>query len=94
MDEPFEGREAKKRIREILSDGNLVVWGHARQEMAKDALSMLDVEHVLRAGLVEEPAEFEKGEWRYRFRTPKIAVIVSFDSETEAHVVTAWRYKR
>ena len=93
MDEPFSESEAKKRIRAILADGTLIVWGHARKEMAKDALSMPDVENVLWAGRVQEPAEFESGEWRYRFYTRKIAVIVGFDSETEAHVVTAWRSK-
>jgi hypothetical protein len=92
MDEPFNGQEAKKRIREILSDGILVVWGHARKEMAKDNLTMPDVENVLWAGLLQEPAEHGKGEWRYRFYTRKIAVII--DSENEAHVVTAWRFKR
>lgn len=94
MDEPFNRQEAKKRIREILSDGALVVWGHARKEMAKDNLTMPDVENVLWAGLLQEPAEHEKGEWRYRFYTQKIAVIVGFDSESEAHVVTAWRFKK
>ena len=60
--------------------------------MAKDFLTMPDVENVLRAGLVQEPPEFENGEWRYRFYTQKIAVIIGFDLETEAHVVTAWRF--
>lgn len=93
MDGPLKGGEAKKLIREIITSGNLVVWGHARKEMAKDALDIPDLENVLWAGLVEEPPEFENAEWRYRFYTQKIAVIVAFDSETEAHVVTAWRSK-
>jgi hypothetical protein len=94
VNEPFTAPEVKKRIREILSNGILVVWGHARKEMVKDGLAMPDVENVLWAGRIQEPAEHEKGEWRYRFYTQKIAVIVGFDSENEAHVVTAWRYKR
>ena len=93
MGEPFGESEARKRIRAILTDGTLIVWGHAREEMAKDALSTPDIENVLWAGRVQEPAEFEREEWRYRFYTGKIAVIVGFDSETEAHVVTAWRSK-
>jgi len=93
VDRSLKGSEARKLLREIIRSGNLVVWGHARKEMAKDALDMPDLENVLWAGLVQEPPEFENSEWRYRFHTRKIAVIAAFDSETEAHVVTAWRFK-
>lgn len=58
--------------------------------MTKDNLTMVDVANVLRGGVVD-PAESEKGTWRYRVRTARIAVIVAFRSETELRVVTAWR---
>ena len=93
MEEPFKEHDAKKRIRNILADGNLIVWAHAEKEMAEDDLDVQDIKNVLWAGRVQEPAEFEKGEWRYRFYTRTTAVILGFDSETAAHVVTAWRTK-
>ncbi len=48
---------------------------------------------MLRAGTVD-PAEFEKGCWRYRVRTQRIVVVIAFRSVTEIRVVTAWREKR
>ena len=48
--------------------------------------------NVLRAGTVG-PAEAEHGEWRYRVRTQRMAVVVAFRSETELRVVTAWRFR-
>jgi hypothetical protein len=56
-------------------------------------LTAVDATNVLRGGVVE-PGEFENGSWRYRIRTQRIYVVVSFRSETELRVVTAWRWKR
>ena len=88
--EPLSPPDARRLIREILQSGSVVLSRHAAEEMAKDNLTMVDVTNVLRGGLVD-PAEFEKGSWRYRVRTARIAVIVAFRSETELRVVTAWR---
>jgi hypothetical protein len=41
-----------------------------------------------------DPAELENGTWRYRVRTPKIAVIIRFVDDDELMVVTAWRIKK
>ena len=53
----------------------------------------MDAVNVLRAGIVD-PAEFDKGCWRYRVRTRLMVVVIAFRSETEIRVVTAWREKR
>ena len=88
--EPFDPSEAKRRIRSILDTGVVVPSGHALEEMAKDSLTMVDCINVLRGGRVE-PAEWERGSWRYRVRTARICVVVVFRSETELAIVTAWR---
>lgn len=67
--------------------------GHALDALADDELSTVDAVNVLRAGIVD-PAEFEKGCWRYRVRTPRMVVVIAFRSATEIRVVTAWREKR
>lgn len=88
--EPFDSEEAKKRIRSILDTGVVVPSGHAMAEMEKDGLTMVDCTNVLRGGWVE-PAEWERGTWRYRVRTARICVVVAFRSDSKLAIVTAWR---
>jgi hypothetical protein len=90
--EPLSPTDAKKLIRQILLTGNVVVTSHAQREMTKDGMTMVDVTNVLRGGVVD-PAEYENGSWRYRVRTARMCVVVSFRSEDELVVVTAWRFK-
>jgi hypothetical protein len=58
-----------------------------------DGITQADVIRILRSGTVE-PAEFERGSWRYRIRAEKVYAVVSFRSELSAVVVTAWRTGR
>lgn len=88
--EPLTPEAARKLAREILANGAVVFWQHALDELAKDKLKTTDALNVIRAGMCE-PAEYEKGEWRYRFRTRLMAVVIGFDSKAELHVVTGWR---
>jgi hypothetical protein len=83
---------ARKLLREILAAGRLWYSGHAKAEMARDTLTTVDLENVLRAGVVE-PCEFEHGSWRHRVKTNRICVVVVLLSETEAVVVTTWRIR-
>jgi hypothetical protein len=83
---------ARKLLREILASGRLWYSGHAKQEMARDKLTPVDVVNVLRAGVVE-PSEFEGGSWRHRVKTNRICVVAALVSETEAVVVTTWRIR-
>lgn len=92
LDEPLHPARARALVREILKVGSVQFSEHGLDEMSKDDLSEEDCVNVLRAGLAE-PAELERGSWRYRFRTPKIMVVVAFRSELLARVVTAWRLK-
>src|SRR5271168_2848769 len=69
--EPLSPPAARKLIQEIVATGRTVVSGHALDEMAKDGLSDGDVAAVLRGGIVE-PAELERGSWRYRVRAGRV----------------------
>ena len=91
--EPLNPAQARQLIRNIIAAGEVRFSGHALEEMAKDDLSTLDCTNVLRGGVVEPP-EWERGSWRYRVRTNRIFVVVSFRSETQLVVVTAWRLQR
>jgi hypothetical protein len=88
--EPLDPPAAKQLVRDILANGSVGFSKHALEEMEKDTLTAVDVNNVLRGGVVD-PAELENGSWRYRSRTARIAVIFAFRSETELRSVTAWR---
>ena len=46
----------------------------------------------LEGQLTERPEiDFEKGSWRYRFETPRMAAVVAFLDENSLTVVSAWR---
>jgi hypothetical protein len=88
--EPLDPRVARDLIRRAVKTGTVAPSRHALDELKKDGLTMVDVENVLKGGVVDSP-EWEKGEWRYRVRTSRVEVIVAFNSETDVAVVTAWR---
>lgn len=89
--EPLSPTVARKLLREALVSGEIVFGQHARQEMAKDGLTMDDVKAILRG--VVEPGELVNGTWRYRVRARAAYAVVAFWSETRVVVVTAWRLK-
>jgi hypothetical protein len=90
--EPLQPAAARRQLRAILASGEVVFSGHALTEMANDGIMEADVIRVLRGGVVE-PAEFERGSWRYRVRSGDVYAVASFRSELAAVVVTAWRVK-
>ncbi|WP_152622233.1 DUF4258 domain-containing protein [Archangium violaceum] len=82
----LDANAARKRISLLLRNGQLTYTRHS-----KDDLTEVDVTNVLRGGHITEPAENEKGTWRYRVHTNTIWVVVAFRGETELVVVTVWR---
>lgn len=90
FEEPLGPAEAKGLIRAILKAGLFSYSRHAKEEMLRDAMTTLDCENILRAGVVRPP-EYDRGTWRYRVETARMAVVVAFRSETEMVVITAWR---
>lgn len=97
LSEPLPPQEAVALIRRIIRDGKTRFRGHARSRMDEHDLEEPDVLNVLRAGLITEPAELERGStnavesWRYRIHTDRICVVVAFASPTTLVVVTCWR---
>lgn len=104
----LKATEARKLIRRLLDEGNLVIpatKSHARREMEADGLTDVDLVNVLRGGIVRE-AEWENGGWRHRVETPRMVFVVTFDPETdvvpdddqpvgdvELIVVTGWKLR-
>ncbi len=92
MREPLPPSTVKRLLVAILAGGILAFTKHAYEEMAKDNLTEIDVRNTLRAGTAS-PGELERGTYRYRVRTSRMAAVVAFRSESHAVVVTAWRFK-
>jgi hypothetical protein len=91
LDEPLKPPQAKALIREILRVGEVTYSRpHAEERLKKWRLSTLDCVNVLRGGAVAD-GEYENGSWRYRVCTPRICVVIRFESEDILQIVTAWR---
>ncbi len=90
LDEPLDFAVAKALVRSIMRSGEFRITTHAFAEMEADSMEEIDVVNVLRGGVVEG-CDHERGSWRYRVRTPRFTVVVSFRSESAMVIVTAWR---
>jgi hypothetical protein len=91
MKEPFGKTEALKLVQRIRLSGSTTYSGHAKTELAKDKMTSLDVDNILRCGAIRREADLENGSYRYRVETARMVVVVAFRSETELRIVTAWR---
>ncbi len=88
--EPLQPSQAKAQLVHVLDHGTVFFSDHARTEMQKDNIGQAEALLVLRGGVVE-PAEFDRGSWRYRVRVGLTYVVVAFRTDDQAVVVTAWR---
>jgi hypothetical protein len=93
LNEPLGPAQAKRLLRAILAAGDVSFTKHALDEMDQDGISQAEAIGVLRSGTVE-PAEFERGSWRYRLHAQRTYVVAAFRSDVSAVVVTAWRVTR
>lgn len=92
MKEPLPPSSVKRLLVAILARGVLSFTKHAYEEMANDKLTEIDVRNTLRGGKARS-GEMERGTWRYRVETSRMAAVVAFRSESHAVVVTTWRFK-
>ena len=91
MKKPLEPKEAKERIREILSKGRVVYSRpHALERLRERNLTMLDCANVLRGGSVS-PGYKEGKYWRYNVATNNMEVVIQFLPYSQLMVITAWR---
>ncbi len=91
--QPLRPPEAKKLVLRILERGGVEFSDpHAFERMRKHRMGPLDIENVLKGGVVDEP-EWENGELRYRVRTSRFEVIIAFENDECLTVVTAWRLR-
>ena len=92
--EPLDHVEARQLIRKILwSDEGQIVFSHhaLKESMPDEAITEDEVVGCLTRGICGQNITYERGTWRYPIETPGLVVVVAFDSEALAIVVTAWR---
>jgi len=97
MTKRLDKTEARKRVVEIVSrhPSNIRFSRHALEELKNDSLIVSDILNVIRspAARIVGEGEYERGSFRYRLETNRIAVLIAFDSPVSFVVVTAWRKK-
>ena len=64
-----------------------------RREVEDDDLDEPDVVNVLRAGMIADPPNLERGTWRSQVKTDRMCAVVSFNDCSEVVVLTVWRKK-
>ena len=85
--------EAKAHILKALETGRVRFTSYCRGRMAERSVTEVEIINVLRGGVVE-PAEFERGAWRYRVRANRIYVVVELEEDADGDFVltiTLWR---
>lgn len=100
MNEPLTPAEARKLLSKLLNAGAPVRFSpHGLDEMVADNITTAEALTAAKYGRIFEPADYEKGTYRYRVHHGLIVVVVAFDWDDEGEavgvaIVTAWRKKR
>ena len=90
--------QARKLLSKIMSDdGHISFSRHAREELKNDKLTTVDAVNVLASTdsrITDEP-EFKNDIWRYRVKTNKICVVISFiENPHGVLVITVFKMNR
>ncbi len=94
VDHELSGAVAKKLAGDIVENGtvNMTSYSSRRATQPDRMVSAQDIENTLEAGrFVRAEFDLPHQEWRYRFETGRIGVVIVFDDVDELTVVTTWR---
>jgi hypothetical protein len=91
--QPLRSSAARLLLSQILAAGGVKFTGHALGEFQKDSITVARAYAVLRGGIVRE-AEWEHGEWRHQVHGGVDVLVLAFETETNAVVITGWRRTR
>ena len=91
--QPLRAAAARLLLSQILAAGGVRFTGHALRELRKDGITLERAYMVLRGGIVRE-AEWEQGEWRHQVHAGLDVLVLTFETETNAVVITGWRRTR
>jgi hypothetical protein len=93
----LEVQEAQDLLRHCLETGSVIPGRHFRDELIKEAVSIVDAWSVLRSGRIYNPPEFHVGsqEWNYRIEGHEpggkwLAVVFSFKAMDTTFLITVF----
>jgi hypothetical protein len=94
--DPYNKRRALERIKKLWREGEFIILPHAKKEMANDDVTVLDVENIIRYGMITEVTQ-PRQLWRYRIEgsivdRSKAACVIELDGR--AILVTVFKIKR
>lgn len=97
MLERFAIQEAQDLLRHCLESGEIIPGKHFRDELEKEAVSMVDAWAVLKTGRIYNPPEFHAGcqEWNYRIEGHEpggkwLGIVFSFKAIDRTFLVTVF----
>jgi hypothetical protein len=94
ISQPLSQAEVRRLTKWMLENQGEVSWTtHARRELAKDDMTIVDATNVIRCWLYMDPAEQDMttGDWKYRIHTDFMGIVVKFRSVKQLVVITSWR---
>jgi hypothetical protein len=91
--QPLRSAAARLLLSQILAAGGVRFTGHAFRELRKDGITVERAYMVLRSGVMRE-AEWEQGEWRHQVHAGADVLVLTFETETNAVLITGWRRTR
>jgi hypothetical protein len=90
-------QEAQDLLRHCLESGQVIPGRHFRDELIKEAVSMVDAWAVLKSGRIYNPPEFHLGsqEWNYRMEGHEpggkwLAIVFSFKAVDTTFLITVF----
>lgn len=91
----LSGGQARKLLSLCRKVGSVRITRHALEKADLTGHARIDIDNVLRSGACTEAGEWHEGhgQWRYRFHTPRFAVVVAFEKISSYVVVTFWEKK-
>jgi hypothetical protein len=97
MIDPLIIQEAQDLLRHCLESGQVIPGRHFRDELIKEAVSMVDAWAVLKSGRIYNPPEFHLGsqEWNYRMEGHEpggkwLAIVFSFKAVDTTFLITVF----
>jgi hypothetical protein len=93
--DPYNEKRALDRIKKLWFEGNFILLPHAKKPLQDDDLDILDVEHVIRYGVIKETTNPRKL-WRYRIEgltADRLRAACVIEIDDKAILITVFRLK-
>jgi hypothetical protein len=91
--QPLRKDAARRLLSQIIETGVVRFTKHALRELKTDGITQARALVLLQGGVLSE-AEWENGQWRHHVEAQQDVLVLTFEDESNAVVITGWRRKR